>query len=171
MSQGHPRNQPDCSLCILAAFEGYLRSRGLVVKKRVRIDNAAIREVGRYLDQPYYDENTTTLLNAVFSNVEEMATPSAADLLLNASQRAGMPFDEEVSTPLADIVMQVWLFDSKMVEAQHAWHTWKTPRRMECFQPANLTGKAPINITGRSMAKQYKDAGDWFAKHNRGASC
>jgi hypothetical protein len=79
-----------------------------------------------------------------------------------------MPFDEEGKHSLADIVMQVWLFDSKMVEAQHAWHTWKTPRRMECFQPANLTGKAPITITEDRLAQAIKDAGDWFAKHNRG---
>jgi hypothetical protein len=64
--------------------------------------------------------------------------------------------------------MQVWLFDSKMVESQHAWQTWKTPRRMECFQPARLTGSAPMAITDERLNQAIKDAGDWFAKHNRG---
>jgi hypothetical protein len=39
---------------------------------------------------------------------------------------------------------------------------------MECFQPANLTGIAPIAITEERLAQAIKDAGDWFAKHNRG---
>jgi hypothetical protein len=107
------------------------------------------------------------LLNAVFF-VEEMSTPFAADSLLSVAQQAGMPFDEDGSHSPADIVMQVWLFDSKMVEAQHTWLTWKTPRRMECFQPANLTGTAPITITEDRLAQAIEDAGDWFAKHNRG---
>ncbi len=157
---------PTVLFAFLQPFEGYLRSRGLVIKKESRIDNAAIEKLVDILTNPTM-KTPQALLNAVFY-VEEMATPSAADLLLNASQRAGMPFDEEGKHSLADIVMQVWLFDSKMVEAQHAWHTWKTPRRMECFQPANLTGKAPITITEDRLAQAIKDAGDWFAKHNRG---
>jgi hypothetical protein len=59
------------------------------------------------------------LLNAVFY-VEEMSSPLAADSLLKLAIQAGMPFDENGTHSLADIVMQVWLFDSKIVEAQHA---------------------------------------------------
>lgn len=157
---------PTVLFAFLQPFEGYLRSRGLVIKKESRIDNTAIEKLVDILTNPTM-KTPQALLNAVFY-VEEMATPSAADLLLNAAQQAGMPFDEEGKHSLADIVMQVWLFDSKMVEAQHAWHTWKTPRRMECFQPANLTGIAPITITEDRLAQAIKDAGDWFAKHNRG---
>ncbi len=157
---------PTVLFAFLQPFEGYLRSRGLVIKKESRIDNTAIEKLVDILTNPTM-KTPQALLNAVFY-VEEMATPSAADLLLNAAQQAGMPFDEEGKHSLADIVMQVWLFDSKMVETQHAWHTWRTPRRMECFQPANLTGIAPIAITEERLAQAIKDAGDWFAKHNRG---
>ncbi len=97
-----------------------------------------------------------------------MSTPLAADSLLTRAQQAGMPFDENGKHSLADIVMQVWLFDSKMVETQHAWQTWKTPRRMECFQPVQSTGIAPISITEDRLKLAIKDAGDWFAKNNRG---
>ncbi len=79
-----------------------------------------------------------------------------------------MPFDEDGKHSLADIIMQVWLFDSKMVETQHAWQTWKTPRRMECFQPVQSTGIAPITITEDRLKLAIKDAGDWFANNNRG---
>ncbi len=57
-----------------------------------------------------------------------------------------------------------------MVEAQHAWQTWKTPRRMECFQPVQSMGIAPITITEDRLNQAIKDAGDWFAKNNRAAS-
>lgn len=107
------------------------------------------------------------LLHAVFY-VEEMSTPLAADSLLKLALQAGMPFDEDANHTLADVVMQVWLFDSKMVESQHAWQTWKTPRRMECFQAVYPTGIAPITITDDRLNLAIKDAGDWFAKNNRG---
>jgi hypothetical protein len=131
-----------------------------------RFDNIAIEKLVDILTNPSM-KTPQALLNAVFY-VEEMSTQLAADSLLTLAQQAGMPFEEDGSHSPADIVMQVWLFESKMVEAQHTWQTWKTPRRMECFQPANLTGTAPITITEDRLAQAIKDAGDWFAKHNRG---
>ncbi len=157
---------PTVLYAFLQPFEGYLRSRGLVLKKESRIDNAAIEKLVEILTNPTM-KTPQALLNAVFY-VEEMSTPLAADSLLNAAHQAGMQFDEDEKDSLADIVMQVWLFDSKMVESQHAWHTWKIPRRMECFQPARLTGSAPMSITDERLNQAIKDAGDWFAKHNRG---
>ena len=157
---------PTVLYAFLQPFEGYLRPRGLVITKDRRVDNAAIEKLVDILVNPTM-KTPQALLNAVFY-VEEMATPFAADSLLAFAQKAGMPFDEDGKHSLADIVMQVWLFDSKMVEAQHAWHTWKTPRRMECFQPAYLTGAAPIKITQDRLNQAIHDAGDWFAKHNRG---
>ncbi len=157
---------PTVLYAFLQPFEGYLRSRGLVLKKESRIDNTAIEKLVEILTNPTM-KTPQALLNAVFY-VEEMSTPLAADSLLNAAHQAGMQFDEDEKHSLADIVMQVWLFDSKMVESQHAWHTWKTPRRMECFQPARLTGSAPMAITDERLNQAIKDAGDWFAKHNRG---
>ena len=98
---------PTVLFAFLQPFEGYLRSRGLVIKKEGRIDNAAIEKLVDILTNPTM-KTPQALLNAVFY-VGEMATPSAADLLLNAAQQAGMPFDEEGKHSLADIVMQVWL--------------------------------------------------------------
>jgi len=157
---------PTVLFAFLQPFEGYLRSRGLEIEEPSRFDNAASQKLVEILTNPSM-KTPQALLNAVFY-VEEMSTPFAADSLLNLAQRAGMPFDEGGKHSPADIVMQVWLFDSKMVEAQHAWQTWKTPRRMECFQPVQLTGMAPITITEDRLKIAIKDAGDWFAKHNRG---
>ncbi len=44
----------------------------------------------------------------------------------------------------------------------------KRPGEWSVFQPANLKGIAPITITEDRLAQAVKDAGDWFAKHNRG---
>ncbi len=157
---------PTVLCAFLKPFEGYLRTRGLEVKEPNRIDNAAIEKLVDVLINPTM-KTPQGLLNAVYY-VEEMSTPLAADSLLTRAQQAGMPFDENGKHSLADIVMQVWLFDSKMVETQHAWQTWKTPRRMECFQPVQSTGIAPISITEDRLKLAIKDAGDWFAKNNRG---
>jgi len=122
---------PTVLFAFLQPFEAYLRSRGLEVKEPSRFDNAASEKLVEILTNPSM-KTPQALLNAVFY-VEEMLTPMAADLLLSAAQKAGMPFDEDGKHSVADIVMKVWMFDSKIVEAQHAWQTWKTPRRMECF--------------------------------------
>ncbi len=147
---------PTVLCAFLKPFEGYLRTRGLEVKKPNRIDNAAIEKLVDVLINPTM-KTPQALLNAVYY-VEEMSTPLAADSLLTRAQQAGMPFDENGKHSLADIVMQVWLFDSKMVETQHAWQTWKTPRRMECFQPVQSTGIAPITVTEDRLKLAIKDA-------------
>jgi hypothetical protein len=157
---------PTVLYAFLQPFEGYLRSRGLVISEPSRIDNSAIEQLVEILTNPSM-KTPQALLNAVFY-VEEMLTPFAADSLLSAAQQAGMPFDENGKHSLADVVMQAWLFDSKMVETQHAWHTWKTPRRMECYQAVQPLGIAPIAITDERLNQAIQDAGDWFAKNNRG---
>lgn len=154
-------------LCsFLKPFKGYLRSRGFDLDDPDLVDLATLEKLVEILKNPSM-KTPQALLNAVFY-VEEMATPLAADSLLTAAQRAGMPFDEDGKHSPADIVMQVWLFDSKLVETQHAWHTWKKPRRMECFQPVQFTGMTPITITEARLNRAINEAGDWFAKHNRG---
>jgi hypothetical protein len=157
---------PTVLCAFLKPFEGYLRTRGLEVREPSRIDNAAIEKLVDILINPTM-KTPQRLLHAVFY-VEEMSSPLAADSLLKLAIQAGMPFDENENHTLADVVMQVWLFDSKLVESQHAWQTWKTPRRMECFQPVQSTGIAPITITEDRLNLAIKDAGDWFAKNNRG---
>jgi len=157
---------PTVLFSFLQPFEGYLRSRGLEIEEPCRIDNAASEKLVEILTNPSM-KTPQMLLNAVFY-VEEMLTPMAADSLLSAAQKAGMPFDEDGKHSLADIVMQVWMFDSKIVETQHAWQTWKIPRRMECFQTIHPLGIAPIAITDERLHQAIQDAGDWFAKNNRG---
>lgn len=157
---------PTVLCAFLKPFEGYLRTCGLEVQEPSRFDYAASEKLVEILINPTM-KTPQGLLNAVFY-IEEMSTPLAADSLLALAQQAGMPFDEDGKHTLADVVMQVWLFDSKMVEAQHAWQTWKTPRRMECFQPVQSMGIAPITITEERLNQAIKDAGDWFAQHNRG---
>lgn len=151
---------PTVLCAFLKPFEGYLRTRGLEVKEPSRIDNAAIEKLVDILINPTM-KTPQRLLHAVFY-VEEMSSPLAADSLLKLARQAGMPFDEDANHTLADVVMQVWLFDSKMVEAQHAWQTWKTPRRMECFQPVQSTGIAPIArlaaipASGRTLRSRFQ---------------
>ncbi len=157
---------PTILYACLQPFEAYLRSRGLVIRRQSRNDQADVEKLAEILSTPSM-KTPQALLNAVYY-VEEMATPMAADSLLASACQAGMSFDEEERHTLADIVMQVWLFDSKIVEAQHAWHTWKAPRRMECFQPINQVGIAPQAITEEKLNQAIHDAGDWFAKQNRG---
>ncbi len=153
-------------MCFPKAVRRLPTNARICYPKDCSIDNAAIEKLVDVLINPTM-KTPQGLLNAVYY-VEEMSTPLAADLLLTRAQQAGMPFDEDGKHSLADIVMQVWLFDSKMVEVQHAWQTWKTPRRMECFQPVQSTGIAPITITEDRLKLAIKDAGDWFAKNNRG---
>ncbi len=107
------------------------------------------------------------LLNAVYY-VEEMSTPLAADSLLTRAQQAGMPFDEDGKYSLPDIVMQVWLFDSKMVETQHAWQTWKNTQTHGVLSTCPVDRNSSDLDHGRSIEASHQGCGDWFAKNNRG---
>ncbi len=63
------------------------------------------------------EEAPQALLNAI-GYIDEMATPQGMDALLRAAIYDGMRFDADADQTPADIAVQVWLHDHKIVEEQ-----------------------------------------------------
>jgi hypothetical protein len=67
--------------------------------------------------------------------------------------------------------VQVWLYDRTIVEEQHAWHTWKSPRRMDCFQPSKGVRRSLAALTPARINQATMDLSDYFGGSNRSKFC
>lgn len=110
------------------------------------------------------------LLNAI-GYIDEMATPGGMDGLLPKAIKAKMPLDQDEDHSPADIAVQVWLFDPMILQREHIWHTWKPPRRMDCFRIAPGKHADLLEITNERCKKATADIGSWLAANNRTAYC
>ena len=156
-------------LDLLTPYHDFLHSRGLSLPSVQEAETLDLERIVEILGSP--DESAPQdLLNAV-GYIDEMATPQGMDALLGVAIRAGMPFDEDADQSPADIAVQVWLFNPAIVEAQHTWHTWKSPRRMECFQPDDARRSAALPLTPQRIDQAKCEMSSYFGGNNRGKYC
>lgn len=155
-------------LQLLQPYAGYFSKRGLPLPSPF----AASFDIDRLVEilSAPDEEAPQDLLNAI-GYIDEMSTPSGMDLLLNAATLAGMLFDATVNCTPADIAVQVWLYDQKIVEREHAWYTWRSPRRMECFQPIIGNYKELVELTPSRIELVTINLGDYFGGSNRSTFC
>ncbi len=104
------------------------------------------------------------LLDALFL-VDEMATPHGMDALLDTP---GLSLEEGAEDSPADIAVQAWLLDSRLLESKHAEQFLVRPRSFECYQTdrAKLPPFAlPAPVFCRDLEQ---DLDDWFEGKKRG---
>ena len=157
--------EPIRLLEFLAPYRSYLRDRDLPLPPARQ---ATILDLDRLVEVLLTPSEKTPqdLLNAVFL-IDELSTPQGMDALLATARHAGMPFDENQDHSPADVAVQVWLFSPAIVEDQHAWQAWRTPRKMECFQSVVSSHEHPLELTRERIARAETDCGDWFSRRNR----
>jgi hypothetical protein len=160
--------EPARLLKFLHPYRDYLRDRGLSLPSARQATGLDLDRLVDILLTPG-EKTPQDLLNAVYL-IDELSTPQGMDALLAAARRAGMPFDEKQDHSPADIAVQVWLFSPAIVEDQHAWQAWRTPRKMKCFQSTSASDEPPIQITLERIGRAENDCGDWFSHNNRGRS-
>ena len=107
------------------------------------------------------------LLDALFL-VDEMATPHGMDALLEDARCSGLPLDEAAEDSPADVAVQVWLLDCRLLESKHAEQFLVRPHSFECYQ----TGRAkvpPFTLPDTTVCGNLeRDLDDWFEEKKRG---
>lgn len=161
--------EPSRLIALLKPYSDYFASRKLPLPKGKQAGQLDVDLLVELLRTP--DEETPQeLLNAI-GYIDEMATPQGMDALLRAAIKEGMPFDGDLDQTPADIAVQVWLYDPKIVEEEHAWQTWKSPRRMECFLPVTKERRSMAAITTMRIDQATNNLGAYFGESNRSKFC
>lgn len=104
------------------------------------------------------------LLDALFL-VDEMATPHGMDALLDTP---GLSLEEGAEDSPADIAVQAWLLDCRLLESKHAEQFLVRPRSFECYQtgrPKAPPFALPTPVVCRDLEQ---DLDDWFEGKKRG---
>ncbi len=156
-------------LQLLTPYANYFRDRGLPLPSPQQASTLDVARLARILESP--DEAAPQdLLNAI-GYIDEMSTPTGMDALLPKAIKAGMPFDKSQDQSPADIAVQVWLFDRKIVEQEHIWHTWRLPRRMDCYRAASDWFLDLVELTEERIQQAELDVGSWLDENNRSKFC
>jgi hypothetical protein len=114
------------------------------------------------------DESTPReLLDSLFL-VDEMSTPEGMDLLLDEATRAGLELELGDDNSPADVAVQVWLFDSEILERKHAEQFLFKPKSFEYFK-TERTDIPPFALPSATKRRAMETAlDDWFEKKKRG---
>ncbi|TWU43997.1 hypothetical protein Q31b_15310 [Novipirellula aureliae] len=125
---------PPHLLELLSPYQKYLTTRGFKLPARPSASKLDYEKLIHILATPSMD-TPQDLLNAL-GMINDMATEQGMDALLSAARQVNIGLRLSGETSPADVAVQVWLANPAMLEAQHTWHTFKMPRRMECFSLA-----------------------------------
>ncbi|TWT51076.1 hypothetical protein Pla22_38520 [Rubripirellula amarantea] len=153
---------------LLSPHQTYLSSRGFNLPAVPSASKLDYEKLIYILETPLIDA-PQDLLNAL-GMINDMATEQGMDALLSAAQQASIALRLSGQTSPADVAVQVWLANPAMLEAQHTWHTFKMPRRMECFSPATDNDSPLLQLTSNRIEACRVNIGDWMDNHNRSSA-
>ena len=158
--------EPSRLLALLEPYREFFELRGSELPALENADTLDIHMlVGIFLSP---DVSTPReLLDALFL-VDEMSTPEGMDLLLDEAARAGHELESGDDHSPADVAVQVWLFDSDILERKHAEQFLFKPKSFEYFKTdhADIPPFALPSATKRRAMERALD--DWFEKKKRG---
>ena len=140
--------RPDLLLAWLRPSADYLESRGLRLPDALDLDPSTNWIGGGAWDVPPsrridYDklaevfmsptaDMPAKLLESVFL-IQEMANPPGMDLLLAAAEAHGMDFGHRDDLSPADVAVQFWLMNPRLLENLHSCHEMARPRSFRYF--------------------------------------
>lgn len=112
------------------------------------------------------DEATPPQLVDALYLVDEMSTPEDMNDLLEAAEH--LPLDPDTDHSPADVAVQVWLLDSRILERKHAEKFLIRPKSFEYFQserdePPEFTMPSPATLSNLEC-----ELDDWFERKKRG---
>ena len=156
---------PDHLLKFLREFEQFFVARGVTLpgpQDADQLDYAGIVDV---LMKPGAD-TPEELKDALFT-IHEMSTEEGAEVLIDelaASSRAQQVAPN--STP-ADIAMQAYLFDKRLLQQKHAEQNMVRQRSFEYYQSNKQTPPAFTKPTAGKRKNLESDLDDWFESKKR----
>jgi len=143
---------------------GYLEARGISLA--VGQDAFAYDDLHAALIKPEvgFPEK---LADALFF-INEMSTPEGMDDLLDDIEKSGLAIDVGYQPTPADVALQVWLQDPKLLERHHAEQHLTRPRSFEYYIGAGDGPVPPPSHSQKELDLLASDMDDWFDKKKRG---
>jgi hypothetical protein len=146
---------------LLKPYENYLSGRGIKLTER----DFNYKKLAVILIDT--DEDTPVDLINTFYFIHEMSDEDGLDDLLQAAEARGLSVSSDDDSSPADIAVQVWLQDSKLLERKHAERSLCRPRTFEYFQAVNPVSDN-FQIPDEALTSLEKNLDDWFSEKRRG---
>lgn len=157
---------PERLRSFLLPYSGFFAERGCELPARGAGEEIEFQQLVDIFMSP--NESTPReLLDSLFL-VDEMSTPEGMDLLLDEATRAGLELELGDDNSPADVAVQVWLFDSDILERKHAEQFLFKPKSFEYFK-TERTDIPPFALPSATKRRAMETAlDDWFEKKKRG---
>jgi hypothetical protein len=156
----------DHLVSLLAPYSAFFVARGVTLPPAGDEDRLDYEGLVRVLMTPDSD-TPSDLANALFF-VHEMSTPGGMDELLPAAEAEGIAITGNPDPTPADVAVQVWLRDPRLLERKHAERYLERPRSFEYYR----TTVSPVpefrQPSRETIARLEQDLDDWFSKKRRG---
>jgi hypothetical protein len=161
--------RPDLLVQLLRPYSAYLRERSVNLPTGTRTSEIDYEALAAVFSAPD-DGVPGDLIHALYV-IRELATEDAMVELLQAAERRGIRLSRGSGLSPADVVIQVWLKDSELVERIHAESFPPRSRTFSYFQtdrrpapPGRVPGQSELRALESHLAK-------WFKEREKGRVC
>ena len=158
--------EPTRLMKFLEPHEPYFASRGLALISPNGSNGLDYERLVEVLMSPDTD-TPKDLVDGLFF-VHEMSTDEGMDVLLEEAQRNGISLDGKPDPTAADVAVQVFLQDRRLLERKHAERYLTRPRSFEYFQAEALPVPVFKQPSPEILAALGLDLSNWFERKKRG---
>lgn len=156
--------EPGRLLRLFAGYASYFAQRGYELPASVQDAELDYQKLVDILVTS--DESTPIELVDALYLIDEMSTPQDMHTLLEACP--DLPLDDDGEHSPADVAVQVWLSDSRILERKHAERFLATRESFEYFQSAYEQPPQFKPPTPEAIQALESELDDWFEKKKRG---
>ncbi len=158
-------------IAFLRPYSEFLAKRGFALSPPGDTDGLDYKGLVRIFMTPDTGIPTPKELSEALYFIHEMSTTEGMDELLEEAERHNIPLNGNPDPTPADIAIQVWLQDRKLLERKHAEQHLDSPRTFEYYQTDAYPIPAFILPSKHTISALEKDLDDWFETKKRGRGC
>src|SRR5437660_8580971 len=123
--------RPDLLLAWLRPMQAYLDQRGLALPPPDSTQPLDFEKLARIIMEPASDM-PAEFVDSLYL-IHEMAHPAGMDAIIEGAQANGLRFDPGPDPTPADVAVQAWLLDRRLLENLHNCHELTRPRSFRYF--------------------------------------
>ena len=150
----------------LGPYRTYFNGRGLPLPSPNASNGLDHEQLVEVLMSPDAD-TPKDLVDALFF-VNEMSTAKCMDLLLEEAETKGLSLDGKPDPTAADVAVQVFLKDRRLLERKHAEQYLTRPRSFEYFHTKARPVPAFKQPSRETLTALEHDLDEWFEEKKRG---
>ena len=150
----------------LGPYRSYFEGRGLRLLPASASNGLDHERLVEVLMSP--DSDTPKNLVDALYFVNEMSTDESMDLLLEEAETNGLSLDGKPDPTAADVAVQVFLQDRRLLERKHAEQYLTRPRSFEYFQTETRPVPTFRQPSRETLAALERDLDAWFERKKRG---